>query len=59
MNEAWKGRQTLIHRILLATAGVLIKAPPYTEFSVSKKSYINFKYYIAFPVKSFFKETKI
>ena len=57
--EGWKDRQTLIHRTLPATAGGLIKAPRYPEFPLSKKNYIYFKYSIAFPVKSFFKETKM
>ena len=40
-------------------AGRLVKAASYTEFPVSKKNYIYFKYFIAFSVKSFFKETKM
>ena len=40
-------------------AGGLIKAAPYPDIQVSKKNYICFKYSIAFPVKSFLKETKI
>ena len=57
--EGWKDGQTLIHRTLPAMAGGLMKAPPYPEFQVSKKNYTCFKYSIAFPVKSFFKETKM
>ena len=36
-----------------------IKLPPHSEVTVSKKDFIYYKYCIAFPVKSSFKETKM
>ena len=57
--NGWKDRQTLIHRTLWSQPGDLIKTHPYPDFPVSKKTYIYFKYSIAFPVKPFIKETKM
>ena len=57
--EGRKDRQTLIYRNLPTPIEGLIKGPPYPEFPVSKKNLYFFKCFIAFPVKLFFKETKI
>ena len=52
-----ESRTELIHRALLAMAERLIKALPYPDIQVNKKNYICLKCSIAFPIKSFFKET--
>ena len=56
--EGWKDRQTLIHRTLPATAAGLIKAPPYTEFPVSKENLYLFQIFHCIPCEVPFERSK-